>query len=62
MPQTSKDYRRHMQECMANAKRSPNIETSQLWQTIASSYRFLLEREEQIEAQARPAETGLRRY
>jgi hypothetical protein len=47
---------------MANAELSPNTETSQLWQTIAGSYRFLLEREERIEAQARPAETGLGGY
>jgi len=53
------DYRRCMHECMANAECSANAEISELWQTIASSYGFLLEREERIEAHGCAEETGL---
>ncbi len=51
MPQTIEEYRRRMDACTANAERSPNEEIQELWQTIACSYRFLLQREELIEAQ-----------
>ena len=51
MPQTIEDYRRRVHACMANAELSPNQEIRELWQTIAGSYRFLLARQERIEAQ-----------
>jgi hypothetical protein len=51
MPQTTEDYRRHMHLCMEKAELSPSAEIHELWHTMASSYRFLLEREQRIEAQ-----------
>jgi hypothetical protein len=53
MPQTIEDYRRHMHTCMANAERSRTKEIRELWQSIAGSYRFLLQREERIETETR---------
>ena len=51
MPQKAQDYRRHMHDCMTRAELSASKEIQDLWDTIAASYRFLLQREERIEAE-----------
>ena len=42
-------YTRRFEQCTAKAERAPHIELRQLWETIASSYAFLLKRERRLE-------------
>ncbi len=42
-------FSRGLERCTANAEHSRHIEVSQLWQSIASSYDFLLKREKRLE-------------
>jgi hypothetical protein len=51
MPEKAQDYRRHMHDCMTRAELSGSKEIQELWETIAASYRFLLQREERIDAE-----------
>ena len=57
MRQTAEEYRRRMNACIARADLAYSEEIHALWLTIAGIYRFLLEREEQIEAHYRPRGT-----
>ena len=57
MHQTAEEYRRRMNACIARADLAYSEEIHALWLTIAGSYRFLLEREEQIEAHYCPRGT-----
>ena len=50
MPQTTEEYQRRMNACIARADLAYSEEIHAYWLTIAGSYRFLLERDEQIEA------------
>jgi hypothetical protein len=42
-------YTRGFEQCTANAQCSQHIEIGELWQSIASSYAFLLKREKRLE-------------
>jgi len=48
MPTKRDDYIRHIDECRAKAALAPTHEISALWETIANSYRFLVEREDRL--------------
>ena len=50
MHQTAEEYQRRMNACIARADLASSEEIHAFWLTIAGSYRFLLERDEQIEA------------
>jgi len=51
MPEKAQDYQRHMHDCMTRAELSASKEIQDLWETIAASYRLLLQCEERIEAE-----------
>jgi hypothetical protein len=46
-------YQRGYSDCIARAHTAPNIEVGSLWSQLASSYRFLLDREDRLEAEER---------
>jgi len=51
-------YRARMQQCLAFAHTAQSAEIGQLWGTIASSYRFLMEREEWMTTGGQPYWSG----
>lgn len=42
------EYIRQLHECSAHAAVAATTEISALWETIAGSYRFLIEREDRV--------------
>jgi hypothetical protein len=50
-------YLRGYYDCTARAGASQSVEIRGLWTHIASSYRFLLDREDRLEAEERERQT-----
>ena len=54
------EYIRQLHECSAHAATAATTEISAIWETIAGSYRFLIEREDRLARQLK--EDGIRLY
>jgi len=50
---TSEAYLRQLEKCLAHADSAPTSEVSELWLTLAASYRFLVDREDRLARERR---------